>query len=259
MLILLPPSETKTTPRAGLPLAVGDRPRPLRTPTEHVLRALVALCRRSPTEAAGTLGITPGQLELVSLDAALGEAPCAPAWQVYSGVLFDALGVPGLSPGAKQRALQSTWVASALFGVVRLDERIPAYRLSAGTTLPGLSPLTSIWRHPIDETIRSVLGADELVLDLRSGPYLALWPIPTDLLERTVLCKVWQRHPDGSRSAVSHFNKATKGRIAADLLRSRRTMSAPTQLRAALAGKGWDVQLQPPGRSAPWRLDVTID
>ncbi len=259
MLILLPPSENKRAPRRGPRLSIGDRPTALQEPTRQVLDALMRLCSDSPGEATRMLGLSPTQGDLLELNAELASAPCAPAWRVYSGVLFDALDVGSLSAGAKRRALASVWVASALFGVVQLAESIPAHRLSAGTTLPGVPRLTSLWRQPVDRTLREHLGRDEMLLDLRSSSYVALWPIPPDLRERAVVAKVWQRRSDGSRSAVSHANKATKGRIAADLLRSRRSFTSPSQVSAALRQRDWDVQLIPPVGTSAWRVDITID
>ncbi len=259
MLILLPPSENKRAPRRGPRLSISDRPTALQEPTRHVLDALTRLCSDSPDDAARVLGLSAGQRDLLWLNAELATAPCAPAWRVYSGVLFDALDVGSMSPGAKRRALASVWVASALFGVVQLAESIPAHRLSAGTTLPGVPRLTSLWRQPVDRTLREHLGRDEMLLDLRSSSYVALWPIPPDLRERAVVAKVWQRRSDGSRSAVSHANKATKGRIAADLLRSRRSFTSPSQVSAALRQRDWDVELIPPVGTSAWRVDITID
>lgn len=59
------------------------------------------------------------------------------------------------------------------------------------------------------------------VLDLRSAAYAATWTPRGELAERTVTVRVLhEREVDGVpvRSVVSHFNKATKGRLVRDLL-----------------------------------------
>ena len=50
---------------------------------------------------------------------------------------------------------------------------------------------------------------DGLVVDLRSGSYAALAPVPG-----AVTVQVLSERPDGTRTVVSHFNKAHKGRLA---------------------------------------------
>ena len=54
----------------------------------------------------------------------------------YTGVLYEALDVETLSAAAKRRLTTSTLVFSALWGAVRLDDRIPAYRMAIGVKLP---------------------------------------------------------------------------------------------------------------------------
>jgi cytoplasmic iron level regulating protein YaaA (DUF328/UPF0246 family) len=97
-------------------------------------------------------------------------------------------------------------VGSALFGLVRASDAIPAYRLSAGSALPGLPTLRALWRPALTPVLAAV---DDLVVDLRSGTYAALAPVPG-----AVTVEVLSERPDGSRSVVSHFNKAHKGRLA---------------------------------------------
>jgi cytoplasmic iron level regulating protein YaaA (DUF328/UPF0246 family) len=50
---------------------------------------------------------------------------------------------------------------------------------------------------------------DAPVLDLRSGAYAAFGRVPGAITARVVT-----RQPDGRLTVVSHFNKATKGRLA---------------------------------------------
>ena len=129
MLILLPPSETKTRPAAleapSLDLASmswGE----LREAREDMLRA-AKLTAESDT-AMSALKIPTTQPELRERMAHLEREPVAPPLEVYSGVLYDALGTVSVSDGCR------LLVQSALFGVVDCTEDlIPAFRLSAGS------------------------------------------------------------------------------------------------------------------------------
>jgi hypothetical protein len=62
---------------------------------------------------------------------------------------------------------------------------------------------------------------------------------------------------DGRRQVVSHFNKATKGRIVRDLLESGANPRTPAKLAAALADLGWTVEQPAPTKTATL-LDVVV-
>jgi cytoplasmic iron level regulating protein YaaA (DUF328/UPF0246 family) len=73
----------------------------------------------------------------------------------------------------------------------------------------------------------AAVAAAELVVDLRSGSYAALGRVPG-----AVTVNVLAERPDGSRSVVSHFNKAHKGRLARVLASTR---AEPTDAAAVAA------------------------
>jgi cytoplasmic iron level regulating protein YaaA (DUF328/UPF0246 family) len=98
---------------------------------------------------------------------------------------------------------------------LRADDPIPAYRLSAGSKLPGQPTLAARWR-PVLESVLADIATEELVVDLRSGSYEALGRLST-----AVHVDVVAEHADGHRTVVSHFNKAHKGRLARALVSSR--------------------------------------
>ncbi|MFZ8521077.1 peroxide stress protein YaaA, partial [Staphylococcus aureus] len=70
-------------------------------------------------------------------------------------------------------------VHSAPFGPVGALDGIPAYRLAASTSLPGLPSLRKIWADAVTAAIRD--ARPDLVLDLRSEAYAALGPVPADV------------------------------------------------------------------------------
>ncbi|GAA1166788.1 peroxide stress protein YaaA [Nocardioides aquiterrae] len=238
MLILLPPSEGKTAARRGKPLDLAALDFPaLSAPRERVLAALVALCQGDPDVAARTLGIGTTQLDLVELNARLRTAPTHRADQVYTGVLYDALGVATLTPAAKRRATARLAITSSLFGLVRPSDRIPAYRLSGDTTLPGLGPVAATWREHLGPVVTDAVGGS-LLVDLRSGTYVSFWR-PAGV--RTATVRVLHEH-QGKRKVVSHFNKATKGRIVRALLEAGADPRTPAKLAEALRDLGWQVE-----------------
>ena len=255
MLILLPPSEGKSAPRRGKPLDLTALDfSGLTGARERIMDALVELCDGDPDVAAKTLGIGSTQLDLVDLNRSLRTSPTARADQVYSGVLYDALDVATLSTAARRRATARLAVTSSLFGLVRPSDRIPAYRLSGDATLPGLGPVAGVWREHLGDEATAAIGRG-LLVDLRSGMYGAFWRPTPDVKVATV--RVLHEH-QGQRKVVSHFNKATKGRLVRALLEQGSTPSSPAALADVITGLGWKSELGAPGRHGQ-QLDVVVE
>lgn len=253
MLILLPPSEGKAEPRRGRPL--GTDAGPLAAPRRAVLEALVDLCRGPEDDALRVLGLTPGQLGEVRRNARLPELPTAAAERVYTGVLYEALGLTELTPSAHRRALGRLAVVSSLYGVVRPGERIAPYRLGGGVTLPGLGGVAAHWRAHLDPVVRNLAG-NGLVVDLRSSTYAAFWRPAPDLARRVATLRVLHE-VEGRRQVVSHFNKATKGRLVRALLEDGRDVRRPAGLVELLTDLGWRVEPGPTTTSGTV-LDVVV-
>ncbi len=256
MLIVLPPSEGKAEPRRGASLDLDALSFPeLGADRQRVLDALVTHCAAEPERAAVTLGLGPTQADLVARNAGLPTAPTARADRIYTGVLYDALDLATLSPAAKRRASSRLLVISSLFGVVRPGDRIPSYRLSGDASLPGLGSVAGVWRKALGPAVRGALGKG-LLLDLRSTTYAAFWRPPAELAPRVATVRVLHEQ-GGRRTVVSHFNKATKGRLARELLESGEQPRHPAALAGVLTELGWRVEPGPSGRAGT-RLDVVV-
>ncbi len=239
MLVLLPPSEGKTAPRSGPPLDLGALSLPSLTPArEQVLDDLVTLARGDREAARAVLGLSPGLADEIDRDAALGTAPTAPARRVYTGVLFAALNPAGADRRTRTRLTRWVLVWSALWGAVRLDDPIPAYRLSGAVTLPGPGRLSAFWRAPLAEAL-DPLADGQLVFDLRSATYASSWPGPPGT---TVTGRVIHEH-GGQRTVASHFNKATKGRVVRALAESDAQPRTPSDLLEAVRACGIRAEL----------------
>ncbi|GAA2782882.1 peroxide stress protein YaaA [Saccharopolyspora taberi] len=212
MLVLLPPSETKAVGGDGGPLDLSALSHPELNPTRgKLIEALTSLAGDVPASLAA-LGLSERQVDEVRRNAELRDAPTAPALERYTGVLYDALDVGSLSPAERKQADTRLAVASALFGLALGTDSIPAYRLSGGSTLPGLGTLRALWR-PVLEPLFA--DSSQLVVDLRSGAYAALARIP-----HAVAVRVLSEDASGKRKVVSHHNKAHKGRLARALART---------------------------------------
>ncbi|GEC09207.1 UPF0246 protein [Streptomyces spinoverrucosus] len=257
MLVLLPPSEGKASSGRGAPLKLESLALPeLNGAREAVLGELVDLCTGDEDKAREVLGLSEGLRGEVAKNSGLHTAGARPAGEIYTGVLYDALGLASLDAAAKRRAARSLLVFSGLWGAVRVTDRIPSYRCSMGVRLPGLGALGAHWRTAMASALPEAAGGG-LVLDLRSSAYAAAWKPKGEVAARTATVRVLHAP---TRKVVSHFNKATKGRIVRSLLTAGAAPKGPAELVEVLRELGYVVEAEAPaGAGRAWSLDVLVD
>ncbi|MFL6053054.1 MAG: YaaA family protein [Actinoallomurus sp.] len=230
MLILLPPSEGKAYDGDGPPLDLSALSLAgLTSARERVLGALEALCAGPVEDARRVLGLSAGQAEAIERNRALRTASTLPASRLYTGVLYDNLGLSSLDP---ERTARSVLIFSALWGTLRPSDPVPPYRLSMGVKLPPLGPLAAVWRP----ALTAVLPADRLLVDMRSAPYAAVWRAPA------IRVRVF-REQAGRRTVVSHMAKATRGALARALLANAADPATPDELLKTVLDLGYAAEL----------------
>ena len=244
MLILLPPSEGKTAAEAtNAPVQFADLSFPeLTGERETVLEQLAAVSAQETALEQLKVGAS---LEAeVRRNTRLLHEPAHAAIQTYTGVLFEALDYGSFSPAERQLAQRTILISSALWGVVRPEDAIPAYRLSMGVKLGELGQLANFWRGALSAALAPVV-AGELVLDCRSAAYAKSWVTPGT---QTLAVRVERVSADGTRKVVSHMAKHYRGELARYLVRSglaERDFTADADGAAALVealDADWDVE-----------------
>ena len=255
MLILLPPSEGKTPRRRG----GAARLESLSFPELNVVRArlLDALAEVSAGDAGpAALGVTSTLGAEVARNVAWRAAPAQRVDALYTGVLYEALGLATLPVGARRRAAGRVLVVSAAWGLLRLDDRVPAYRLAMDVNLDGIGPVAAYWRRHLAPVL-DARAAGQLVVDCRSTTYAAAWRPGPGQAPRTVAIRVL-RDMAGSRTVVSHMAKHTRGLVARHLVsRPGSDPTTPERLAAVLAER-WPVELTPSASGAPRTLTVVL-
>ncbi|MBN4926285.1 peroxide stress protein YaaA [Hoyosella rhizosphaerae] len=214
MLILLPPSESKSPGGTGPKIEVETLSLPQLNPIrEHLMSALVELAQDEDA-CAKALKLGPRQSDDITANAQLRQSPTMAAIDRYTGVLYDALDIASMKISERGHAVERLAIGSALFGVVRADDQIPYYKFSATARIPGQPTLRALWRTVLSQELEQLdVG---IVIDLRSGGYAALGPV-----EGAVTATVVTEREDGSRKVVSHFNKHHKGLLARALSLSK--------------------------------------
>jgi cytoplasmic iron level regulating protein YaaA (DUF328/UPF0246 family) len=251
MLLVLPPSETKRdggvghgTPDART-LDLASLGFPELTRQRKAALAAVRSLSRSVGASVTALGLGPTQRFEIDRNRTLGTSAVMPAIERYTGVLYDGLGVEDFSQAERDFASEHVVITSALFGVLRAGDEIPAYRLSHDSRLPGLS-LRRHW----DAAVTAVLAAQHgLVLDLRSEAYAALGPAPASAL----YLRVVSENSDGRRVALSHFNKKGKGQFVRAIVKAGIAHGSVESLLAWAADSG--IRLE---HGAPCELDLVL-
>ncbi len=257
MLIFVPPSETKAFPADSAPVELGSLALPELAPTRaKLLKALVRLSRGKRATALQTLGLSEGLASELAHNRELGSAPAGEAAEVYTGVLYDALDLPDLR--RQGITTDQVLIFSGLWGVLRPGDQIPHYRCSAGVKLPAVGSVSTAWRKALRDPLATHVG-DELVVDLRSGGYTPLWVPGGNAVTVRVL---HEREVGGvvKRAVVSHFNKATKGRLTRALLESGQQPGKPDEFADVLRALGYTVEPGPVGKGpgAPTALDIVV-
>ena len=213
MRILLPPSETKRSGGTGKSLSLESLALPSLSPQrESVVHALVALSQ-DPVEARRVLKLSDRQLGDIAQNAALLESPTMAAIDRYTGVLYDALDAASLGASSRRWLNHHVLIHSAPFGPISALDAIPAYRLAAGASVPGLPALRRHWAAATSDAIAQ--EAPAFVLDLRSEAYVALGPVP-DAVSSTYVRVITEQG-----KALNHFNKKAKGELVRALAQDR--------------------------------------
>ncbi len=256
--ILVPAPETKVAVDRGAPLDPDDLSFPSLAPTrDAVLESLIEIS--GEPDATRHLGVPAGMSDAVRGNVALREAPAAAAADVYGGPLFEALSVGDLDAASRRRARSWIVVISALWGAVRLGDRIPPYRLNMCGRLPRLGHLPQVWQEPLTDVLPAEARRG-LVVDCRSSAYAVAWKPAGPIAERTLVVKV-VRVDDPTRGASSYPAKYTRGVLARRIVSDALDPSTPGELAGALSGY-FDVDLRAPeraGRSWELRVVETLD
>ena len=226
MVILLPPSEGKAlggTAKSHWVTKAGVFGPSLQSPRNDVVQALL--------EAKGggqaLLGVK-GALLTRAQDAnkKLIGAPTLPAWQRYTGVVWDHLDIATLSAPQRTRAMSSIVVVSGLHGLVTAGDPIPDYRLKMGARLSPMGLLANWWREPITTALLAY-AKKAAIIDLLPNEHRAAidWSQLPQAIRVDLVTK------SGGRMG-GHNAKAAKGLLARHIIA---TGSTPAKARDALS------------------------
>ena len=212
-LILLPPSEGKAeggSTRSAWKTASGTFGRDLGAHRAEIAKRLVTLKGGD----AGLLGVKGDHLARAQrANRSLVGAPVLPAWQRYTGVVWDHLDIASMTASKRNRALANIVVLSGLLGLVRAADPVPDYRLKMGARLAPFGTLSKWWLPHVSDALEE-FGASLVVVDLLPQEHRAA------IDRRLTDSKSWMRVSLNERSGAAggHDAKAAKGRLTRHLI-----------------------------------------
>ena len=239
MLLVLPPSETKRDGGDAAPLDLATLSFPELGPQRRAALAALRTLSRSVSGSLDALALGPALRSEVDRNRAIRTSPTMPAIERFTGVLYDGLDAETLSVAERGFAAEHVLIHSALFGLLRAGDAIPAYRLSHDSRLPGLS-LRKHWREAVSATLAAQPG---LVVDLRSESYANLGPAPAS----ATYLRVVSEGANGRRVALNHFNKKGKGEFARAVIAAGIDHGTVDELVAWAASAGIRLEAGAPG------------
>jgi cytoplasmic iron level regulating protein YaaA (DUF328/UPF0246 family) len=247
VLILLPPSESKGGRLRGKPADPHRISFPELNPTRAAVSQALAEVSALP-DAPKLLGVSAGLQADIARNLLLGSAPAVPAADLYTGVLYEALGLSSMPSDSRRRANRWLVIISALYGALRPTDKISPYRLSMGVNLGTLGPLAATWRQPLASVLPLAAGRG-VIVDCRSSTYAAAWAPGPELAARWVQVRV---------PGATHMAKHTRGLVARHLCESGSDVRTAQALERVVAQRFETTLTMPARHGRPWILDASI-
>jgi len=152
-------------------------------------------------------------IRALSANTSLRGAATLPAWQRYTGVVWDHLDPATLSTADRRRIV----VVSGLLGLVRGDDPVPDYRLKMGANPGDLGKLSTWWRSDLSDALNRYAAGrtskqKRVLIDLLPKEHRAAWT-PDERVDGYSIEFV-----DPSGKPGGHFAKAAKGHLARSIL-----------------------------------------
>jgi cytoplasmic iron level regulating protein YaaA (DUF328/UPF0246 family) len=218
-LILLPPSEGKAL--GGINSTWSPDQGVFGNVFNSARLEIAAALRASHGGTSTMLGVKGHHLERAqAANLNLLNAATLPAWQRYTGVVWDHLDPVSLTERQRSRIL----VASGLGGLFAAEDPVPDYRLKMGASVPGIGSVARFWREHVAALLQAV-DQKTVIVDLLAQEQRKALPEGLPVLEVTLRTK--------TGALGGHAAKAAKGLLARHLVSLAGRVSA-ARLRCAL-------------------------
>lgn len=142
-------------------------------------------------------------------------SPTMPAYRLYTGVVYDNINIGSLS-GAKLNGLATqTYVISGLWGLVRLSDHLPDYKLKISSRFDDIN-LVKYWGDDVSGLINKI-SKDKLVWDLLPNEHRKVWNDKGSAATHIVAVRFVEEKA-GKLKVVGHTAKAYKGKLVREIV-----------------------------------------
>lgn len=133
----------------------------------------------------------------------------------FSGEVFKALDFESIDFESQNKASNSIFILSGLYGILRPYDLISPYRLEMGLNFSpnkNTKNLYSFWSNKINDFFLKNLKNDELLINLASQEYIKV--IDTSILKNRIVTPIFKEFKNGKFTIVAIYAKHARGAMA---------------------------------------------
>ncbi len=165
-----------------------------------------------------TLGISSQNFEKIKMiNSKITTSQVSSSISRYNGVLYNFLDYNSLNETAKSLFDDSIIIFSALFGLVRPQDKIPDYKLKMGTKLIDGIKLSKFWKDEITEVLRKELE-NQIVFNFLPTEFSNTFDSKVIKYKYELTFSFKQENINGELKSITHWTKALRGSLIRYLL-----------------------------------------
>ncbi|MBL7978087.1 MAG: YaaA family protein [Bacteroidetes Order II. Incertae sedis bacterium] len=238
--VLIPPAEGK----ASGGLEPNGHPHPFEggfsclRPAREALYDRLLTVQKSGVALDKLFGVRGKNLiDAIVANEQLAHGRVLPALDRYApGIMYRSLDFATLPPEVQTQLLEHTLVFSGLFGLLRIDDLIPMYKLKMDAILGTYGRVSDFWKPFLQPVLQAEM-ADKTVWDLLPTAHAAAWTDSGGYRYRVQVAFLEEKN--GRRKTVSHGVKPLRGELIRYLAIHRLTV--PTDLRYWIPEAGFQM------------------
>ena len=142
-------------------------------------------------------------------------SPTMPACRLYTGVVYDNIEIDTLSKSALNNLTSKTYVISGLWGLVRLSDHLPDYKLKISSKFDDVN-LVKYWMGEVSGLINTI-SKDKFVWDLLPNEHRKVWNDKASAATHIASVRFVEEKA-GKLKVVGHTAKAYKGKLVREIV-----------------------------------------
>ncbi len=142
-------------------------------------------------------------------------SPTMPAYQLYTGVVYDNTGIDTLSKKSLMNLTSKTYVISGLWGLVRLSDHLPDYKLKISSKYDDIN-ISKYWMGDVSGLINKI-SKEKFVWDLLPNEHRKVWNDKGSAATHIAAVRFVEER-DGKLKVVGHTAKAYKGKLVREIV-----------------------------------------